>query len=245
MGCSESGSEPLRGVYFLRCALTGLTKIGSGDVADRVRTHRTGSPTVLWCVSVVNGGKTEEQAFHARWAHRCAHGEWFQLGVLEVPATQHDVGPFNGSARATACVCARCGGAFRGLAGAQHCKRCNRRLAEKRRRERQRERQRETRAMQGFVHPGIYLTFEGIEDTISGWARRIGAHHTTLLARLRRGLSIDDVLAPPGATSRDGRRRITQGGPPGAGRRSGPRPEVHSSQPPPADRSRPPLGVQR
>ena len=73
-------------VYFIRCSLTGLVKIGhtSGVVRQRLSSNQTGSAAELLLERAVPGPRAYEQELHRTWAHRHARGEWYRLTAEEV-----------------------------------------------------------------------------------------------------------------------------------------------------------------
>ncbi len=73
------GAPPVAGVYFVRCAITGLVKIGvSNNIARRVKGLRSHSPVPLELVGWTHGDIGTERALHKRFAKYRAHGEWFR-----------------------------------------------------------------------------------------------------------------------------------------------------------------------
>src|SRR5262245_32698885 len=74
-----AGSGPC--VYFLQAHQRGPMKIGfTHDLARRVGTLRTGSPSPLRVVAVIEGGTPDAEAeLHATFVRSRIHGEWFRL----------------------------------------------------------------------------------------------------------------------------------------------------------------------
>lgn len=69
-------------IYFIRCGLTRLVKIGytnQDEIAARLRAMQTGSPGELRVVGAMAGGLCEERVLQGKYAHRHARGEWFAL----------------------------------------------------------------------------------------------------------------------------------------------------------------------
>jgi hypothetical protein len=67
--------------YFLRAGQ--LTKIGrSTDVPARIRTLQTGCPSPIRLIALLEGDRESE--WHQRFAEHRVHGEWFNLGHLEL-----------------------------------------------------------------------------------------------------------------------------------------------------------------
>lgn len=68
-------------VYFIACEANGLVKIGysSGPASRRLSGLQTGSPTRLTILAEVPGTREDEKAWHSRFRHLRAHGEWFQM----------------------------------------------------------------------------------------------------------------------------------------------------------------------
>lgn len=70
-------------IYFVHCAVTGLTKIGltSHEPIGRLSQLQVGCPTRLRLIAAAWGGMNEEKAIHRRLRklglHR--HGEWFAV----------------------------------------------------------------------------------------------------------------------------------------------------------------------
>lgn len=75
-------------VYFIRCTVTGLVKIGiTGDSAEkRLRALQVGSPTLLELLGHALGGSAEERELHKAHAGRWSHGEWFRFTLEEAKA---------------------------------------------------------------------------------------------------------------------------------------------------------------
>jgi hypothetical protein len=73
-------------IYFVRCDVTGLTKIGftSRPMAERLATLQVGSPTVLRVVGVREGGFVDEAGAHAFHREKRRHGEWFALSDEDI-----------------------------------------------------------------------------------------------------------------------------------------------------------------
>jgi len=66
-------------VYFLRCASTGLVKIGtSRNVASRLSQIQSDSPGKIALVGLEPGGVERERALHAHFAADRERGEWFR-----------------------------------------------------------------------------------------------------------------------------------------------------------------------
>lgn len=64
-------------VYFVQ-AECGLIKIGTtGTIAWRLESLRGQSPVALTLLATTPGRRTEEFAYHARFAEHRLHGEWF------------------------------------------------------------------------------------------------------------------------------------------------------------------------
>jgi hypothetical protein len=84
-------ATPARWVYFIRCDITGLVKIGTSfDPATRLRTLQCGSPTPLRIERQVVGYLLTEAALHERFAAQRRHGEWFSIGADEVAAVDEE-----------------------------------------------------------------------------------------------------------------------------------------------------------
>lgn len=65
-------------VYFV-WAETGAIKIGTtGNIDLRMKSLRGQSPVPLALLATVRGNRVVERAYHARFAHARAHGEWFE-----------------------------------------------------------------------------------------------------------------------------------------------------------------------
>lgn len=74
-------------VYFIKCDLTGLVKIGtSAMVAQRLSQLQVGSPTPLRLIGYALGSLEEEYAIHDRHRARWSHGEWFRMTDEETAA---------------------------------------------------------------------------------------------------------------------------------------------------------------
>jgi hypothetical protein len=69
-------------VYFIRCAETGLIKIGwtMNAPEDRLEHLRGLSPTPLEGLGILEGGRELEGGFHDRFSEHRDHGEWFRPG---------------------------------------------------------------------------------------------------------------------------------------------------------------------
>jgi hypothetical protein len=75
-------------VYFLRCDLSGLTKIGRAEYPTRrvVDIQRmSGSP--LRVVAILDVPDFHEKRLHRRHAKVRTHGEWFALAERDIPTT--------------------------------------------------------------------------------------------------------------------------------------------------------------
>jgi len=69
-----------RGVYVVKCAATGLCKIGvSRGIANRLASIETSSATRLTLFTVIDGNWALEQKLHERYGAFREHGEWFRL----------------------------------------------------------------------------------------------------------------------------------------------------------------------
>lgn len=69
-------------IYFVRCELTRLVKIGytnQREIAARTRPMQTGSPGEQRLVGTMAGGLCEERVLQGKYAHRHVRGEWFAL----------------------------------------------------------------------------------------------------------------------------------------------------------------------
>lgn len=67
-------------IYFIRCAATGLTKVGyATNVRSRLSTLQTGSADDLSLVRLLGGAKDDEGKLHRRFAEHRKRGEWFDL----------------------------------------------------------------------------------------------------------------------------------------------------------------------
>lgn len=73
-------------IYFVRCDLTGLTKIGftSRGMKERMAALQCGSPTVLRVVGAREGEYLDEAAAHAFYQEKRRHGEWFLLSDADI-----------------------------------------------------------------------------------------------------------------------------------------------------------------
>lgn len=86
-------------VYFVRCALTGLTKIGISWTPDRrVMQLQVGSPTPLRFVGAALGTQADEYAIHDRLRDRWSHGEWFRMTDEETDTALERLRAKNGTA---------------------------------------------------------------------------------------------------------------------------------------------------
>lgn len=66
--------------YIIRSGETGPVKIGrSGDVAKRLIDLQICNPETLSVVRIIDTPFDSEPAFHARFAHKSLHGEWFEF----------------------------------------------------------------------------------------------------------------------------------------------------------------------
>lgn len=69
-------------IYFIRCTVTGLVKIGYTSqerIADRLQQLKVGSPTRLEVLGAQHGSPQVEHALHAFYDAKRSHGEWFRL----------------------------------------------------------------------------------------------------------------------------------------------------------------------
>lgn len=69
-------------IYFIRCTVTGLVKIGytsQETIADRLNQLKVGSPTKLEVIGAQQGSPSDERALHAFYGAKRSHGEWFRL----------------------------------------------------------------------------------------------------------------------------------------------------------------------
>lgn len=67
-------------IYFVRCAATGLVKIGfTLNLQRRLVGLSTGSAAPLECVGVLPGNAEIERQLHARFSHLRRRGEWFEV----------------------------------------------------------------------------------------------------------------------------------------------------------------------
>lgn len=130
-------------IYFVRCDVTGLTKIGwtggglgasrsAGGVWARLRSFQTSCSTPLRVVSVVDGSRSDESDLHRRHADQCDHGEWFRDVVA--PPTAYPLDGFRDDVctkplptvdpAAMMKACVECGAAFREKARTRPNLRC-------------------------------------------------------------------------------------------------------------------------
>lgn len=66
-------------VYFIKCSLTGLVKIGTAkQVAQRLAELQTGSPGQLVLIAEIEGDRAEEMRLHAQFHSLRERGEWFR-----------------------------------------------------------------------------------------------------------------------------------------------------------------------
>lgn len=89
------------GIYYLRCKVTGLTKIGfsEGDpisgwtrLLRRVRSLQTQMSCDSYLVSVAVGDRAEERKLHTLHAKKWKRGEWFELNDSDIPYSVPGVG---------------------------------------------------------------------------------------------------------------------------------------------------------
>ena len=69
-------------IYFIRCQLTKLVKIGytnQDEVAERLKNMQVGSPGELLIVGAMAGYFTEERVLQGKYADKHVRGEWFAL----------------------------------------------------------------------------------------------------------------------------------------------------------------------
>jgi hypothetical protein len=89
-------------IYFLRCPLNGLVKIGWTGVSPRMRLAGVGtmSPIRLEPIGVIPGPKVDEAEFHRRFEAFRSHGEWFrdnqELSELMAQLDPWDFGEMSG-----------------------------------------------------------------------------------------------------------------------------------------------------
>jgi len=89
------------GIYFLRCKVTKLTKIGysEGDaiigwdrLLRRVRSVQTQMSCDSYLLSVVVGEREDERRLHMLHAEKWKRGEWFDLNDSDIPYSVPGVG---------------------------------------------------------------------------------------------------------------------------------------------------------
>jgi hypothetical protein len=79
-GVCEFATPKVGFVYAVRCATTGLTKLGqTDDLEARLRALQNGCPTELHVVSVAHDASLE-RVLHAAYRTVRRHGEWFDIG---------------------------------------------------------------------------------------------------------------------------------------------------------------------
>lgn len=67
-------------IYFVRCTVSGLIKIGytDGKPVTRLSSLTVGSPVRLESIALIRGHTADEVALHARFTESWSHGEWFR-----------------------------------------------------------------------------------------------------------------------------------------------------------------------
>lgn len=74
-------------VYLIRCASTGLVKIGhSSNPQERLRVMQTMSASnlsLLGCINSANSSMLEYKT-HEEYRHKNDHSEWFRLDAVDV-----------------------------------------------------------------------------------------------------------------------------------------------------------------
>ena len=80
MGSKKTLVDCLGHVYFIRCQVTGLIKIGwtESHPSNRFNALRPLSPTPLEFLGVIRGYLGDENSLHLRFKADRDHGEWFR-----------------------------------------------------------------------------------------------------------------------------------------------------------------------
>jgi hypothetical protein len=72
-------------IYFLRCEVTKIVKIGiTGNINSRLTNLKVGSSTPLVLIGTIPGSSSMEHKIHAVFSKYRHHGEWFRLSLKTV-----------------------------------------------------------------------------------------------------------------------------------------------------------------